>query len=207
MIRQEIIEYIEQNIIPLYSTFDKAHNIDHAETVIQESAALATYYKELNPEMVYIIAAFHDTGLRDGRERHHIVSAEILRADKFITKLFTEQQIQIICEAIEDHRASSKSEPRSLYGRIVAEADRVISTEITLRRTVQYGLKQNPEATIDQHFERFKEHLETKYAEGGYLKLYIPHSNNAERLTQLRKVIANPKALRQRFDKIFTEEI
>ncbi len=49
-------------------------------------------------------------------------------------------------EAVEDHRASTDHEPRSLYGKIVAEADRIIDPDTTLRRTVQYGLKQNPAA-------------------------------------------------------------
>ncbi len=206
MIRAEIKEYIEQEIIPRYASFDKAHNIDHAETVIAESAALAKFYTEADTEMVYIIAAFHDTGLCEGRERHHIVSGEIIRADKFICAHFTEEQINTMAEAIEDHRASSKSDPRSIYGRIVAEADRIISTEITLRRTVQYGLKHNPQATTEQHFERFQEHLTTKYTEGGYIKLYIPQSGNAEKLAELRKVISDPKALREQFDIIFKAE-
>lgn len=207
MIRKELVEYVEREILPRYLTFDKAHSIDHAQTVIAESAALAQHYPQLDEEMVYLIAAFHDTGLCGGRERHHIISGEILRADKFISSLFAADQIQTMIEAIEDHRASAKSSPRSLYGAVVAEADRVISVETTLRRTVQYGLKANPEATSDQHFERFCDHLQKKYAKGGYLKLYIPHSANAARLAVLRAVISDPTTLRTHFDRIFAEEI
>ncbi len=206
MIRSEVREYVESHIIPLYQSFDKAHSVDHALTVIAESAALLCYYAELNEEMVYVIAAFHDTGLCEGRERHHIVSAEILRTDEFIASHFDCDQITVMAEAIEDHRASAKSDPRSIYGRVVAEADRIISTDVTLRRTVQYGLKHNPEATKGQHFDRFKNHLQTKYAEGGYLKLYIPQSSNAQRLEELREVIGNSEELRRRFDEIFTQE-
>ncbi|MFI3281191.1 MAG: HD domain-containing protein [Rikenellaceae bacterium] len=207
MIRAELVTYIEQSVIPRYADFDRAHNLDHVQTVIAESAALATHYPELDEEMVYVIAAFHDTGLCEGRERHHIVSGEIVRADSFIATLFSALQIEIIAEAIEDHRASSKSDPRSLYGCVVAEADRVISTYTTLRRTVQYGLRQNPEATIDEHFSRFEDHLQTKYAEGGYLKLYIPFSDNAARLEQLRAVVGNRVELRARFNEIFAQEV
>ncbi len=206
MIRVEVVAYVEQQILPRYASFDKAHGIDHAQTVIAESAALARHYADVDEEMLYIIAAYHDTGLCEGRERHHKVSGEILRADKFICSLFSEEQIGIMADAVEDHRASSKGEPRTIYGRLVAEADRVISTDVTLRRTVQYGLKQNPEATVEQHFARFCDHLEAKYAEGGYLKLYIPYSSNAERLAELRAVISSPDELRQRFDAIFKEE-
>ncbi|MFR9503739.1 MAG: HD domain-containing protein [Rikenellaceae bacterium] len=206
MIRAEIVEYIEQNILPQYVNFDRAHNVDHATTVIAESAALSRFYPSLDEEMVYIIAAYHDTGLCEGRERHHIVSGEILRADTFIGTLFTEDQIEMMAQAIEDHRASAKLEPRSLYGRIVAEADRIISVDTTLRRTIQYGLKQNPKATLQEHFNRFAEHLTEKYAEGGYLKLYIPESGNAARLKELRQVIEDTKELHARFERIFAEE-
>ncbi len=206
MIRQEITDYIEQQIIPRYRDFDKAHNVDHAETVIAESAALAEYYPQADREMVYVIAAFHDTGLVEGRERHHLVSAEILLTDPFMTSLFSEEQMTIMAHAVEDHRASSQHEPRSIYGRIVAEADRIISSEVTLRRTVQYGLKHNPTATMEQHYDRFCDHLQTKYAEGGYLKLYIAESGNGKRLAELRKIIADPAELRRRFEEEYYRE-
>ncbi len=201
MIRRELINYIEQQVLPRYAAFDRAHNIDHAQTVIAESAALARHYTELNEEMVYVIAAFHDTGLCSGRELHHITSGEIVRSDSFICSIFTPEQMQIISDAIEDHRASAKHEPRTLYGRIVAEADRIISTEVTLRRTVQFGLDKNPSATADEHFARFNDHLQAKYARGGYLKLYIPHSQNGARLEELRAIIEDPQELRRRFDR------
>ncbi len=206
MIRAEIIAYIEEHILPRYASFDKAHGVDHAQTVIAQSAALAVHYADVDEEMLYIIAAYHDTGLCQGREHHHRVSGEILRADNFICSLFSEEQIGVMADAVEDHRASSKHEPRTIYGRLVAEADRVISTDITLRRTVQYGLKQNPEASIEEHFARFCNHLQEKYAEGGYIKLYIPYSSNADRLAELREVISSPGELRRRFDEIFKEE-
>ncbi len=206
MIRAEVVAYVEQQILPRYASFDKAHGVDHAQTVIAESAVLASHYADVDEEMLYIIAAYHDTGLCEGRERHHKVSGEILRADNFLRERFTEEQIGVMADAVEDHRASSKHEPRTIYGRLVAEADRVISTDVTLRRTVQYGLKQNPEATVEQHFARFCDHLQEKYAEGGYIKLYIPYSSNAERLAELRAVISSPEELRRRFDAIFKEE-
>ena len=34
-------EYIEQAILPRYAAFDKGHQRDHAESVIQESLILA----------------------------------------------------------------------------------------------------------------------------------------------------------------------
>ena len=202
---KEIQEYIEQEILPRYAEFDRAHSIDHAQTVIAESLALAAHY-EVDQRMLYVAAAYHDLGLCEGREFHHIVSGKIIRADERLRQWFSEEQIEIIACAAEDHRASSKHEPRSIYGRIVAEADRVIDPEVTLRRTVQYGLNNYPQLDDKGQYERFCAHLQEKYAEGGYLRLWIPESKNSDRLAELRRMISDKELLRQTFDRLLSEE-
>ncbi|WP_289752451.1 HD domain-containing protein [Bacteroides acidifaciens] len=204
-IPMELREYIQQNIIPQYVNFDKAHQIDHVEKVIEESMKLASYY-DVNVSMVYTIAAYHDLGLCEGREFHHIVSGRILLADETLRHWFTDEQLLLMKEAIEDHRASNKQAPRSIYGKIVAEADRIIDPEVTLRRTVQYGLSHYPEMDKEQQYARFRKHLNDKYAEGGYLKLWIPQSDNAERLAELRKLIMDEEELQRVFDELYTNE-
>lgn len=136
----DLREYIEINILPQYATFDKAHRLNHAEKVIEESMKLAQYY-EVEPAMVYTIAAYHDLGLCEGREFHHLISGKILAADEKLRKWFSEAQLQTMKEAVEDHRASNKQAPRSMYGKIVAEADRIINPEVSLRRAIQYGIQ------------------------------------------------------------------
>lgn len=202
---KEIQEYIEQEILPRYAEFDRAHSIDHARMVIAESLALAAHY-EVDQRMLYVAAAYHDLGLCEGREFHHIVSGKIIRADERLRQWFSEEQIEIIACAAEDHRASSKHEPRSIYGRIVAEADRVIDPEVTLRRTVQYGLNNYPQLDDKGQYERFCAHLQEKYAEGGYLRLWIPESKNSGRLAELRRMISDKELLRQTFDRLLSEE-
>lgn len=204
-ISSELKEYIEREILPLYLSFDKAHNTDHAEAVISRSLELAAAY-DVNIDMVYAIAAFHDTGLQFGRELHHIHSGEILAADAFIISHFTAEQIETMRQAVEDHRASAKAAPRSIYGRIVAEADRCIDSMTVIRRTIQYGLANYPTLSTEQHYERCYAHLQEKYGEGGYLKLWIPHSANGVELTRLRELIAKPNQLREAFDRIFVEQ-
>ena len=188
----KLCEHIRERIIPQYVNFDKAHRIDHVEKVIEESMKLALHY-EVNSAMVYTIAAYHDLGLCEGREFHHIVSGKILFADETLWQWFTDDQMLQMKEAIEDHRASNKQAPRSIYGKIVAEADRIIDPEITLRRTVQYGLSHYPEMDKEHQYERFRKHLADKYAEGGYLTLWIPQSDNAGRLACLLYTSPSPR--------------
>ncbi len=204
-VEKDLEEYIETEIIPLYRTFDSAHGEAHVRQVIAESLHLAENY-DVNPDMLYVAAACHDTGLTAGREKHHVESGRKIREDKNLLRWFTPGQIETIAQAAEDHRASSVAEPRTIYGKIVAEADRDIGPEKILRRTVQYGLSAYPELSRDEHYARFKKHQLEKYAEGGYLKLWIPESDNTAGLAALRRIIADEAELRRQFDKIFEAE-
>ena len=201
----EIRDYVEANIIPLYDGFDKAHRRDHVRMVIEQSMDLAAQL-EVDAAMVYVIAAYHDIGLCEGREHHHEVSARMLLADNELRKWFSESQLQTMAEAVEDHRASSGHAPRSLYGRIVAEADRFIDPDTIVRRTVQYGMEHYPELDKEGHYKRMVQHLREKYGRGGYLHLWFDHSPNAERLEALRKMIDDEGALRQKFEEYYRQE-
>lgn len=203
---EELIRYVEREILPRYDAFDRAHRRDHAQTVIAGSLRLAQYY-EVNPDMVYAVAAYHDTGLCAGREHHHEESARIVREDRNLRRWFSEAEVETIAEAAEDHRASSGRPPRTIYGRIVAEADRVIDCRTTLRRTVQYGLEHAPRLDREGQFARFAEHLRVKYGEGGYLRLWLPESENAARLAELRAVIRDDARLRAWFDELYDDEL
>ena len=204
-VTQSIHDYVEERIIPLYDNFDKAHRRDHVRMVISQSMDLAAQM-EVDVDMVYVIAAYHDIGLCEGREHHHEVSARMLLADNELRKWFTESQLQTMAEAVEDHRASSDHAPRSLYGRIVAEADRFIDPDTIVRRTVQYGMEHYPELDKEGHYERMVQHLREKYGRGGYLHLWFDHSPNAERLETLRKMIDDEDALKQKFEEYYGQE-
>lgn len=200
---KELKAYIEAEILPRYESYDAAHRRDHIEGVVERSLVLAAHYEELNTDMVYTIAAYHDLGLPEGRENHHLSSGRMLAEDRELERWFSAEEIVVMREAVEDHRASASRPPRTLYGCIVAEADRQIVPEVVIRRTVQYGLSHYPHLTREEHWERFIGHLHEKYDYGGYLKLYIPHSDNAQRLEELRQIIARPEELRERFEKEF----
>ena len=147
--------------------------------------------------MAYVIAAYHDLGLRVDRETHHLHSGEILMADARLREWFTEEQIRIMREAVEDHRASSKHPPRSIYGAIVAEADRLIDPVLVIHRTMAYSAKLYPEGDFETLYARSKAHLLEKYAEGGYMRLWLNSERNVRSLEQLRSIIRDEPHLRE----------
>lgn len=203
-IRPEIREYIETEIIPRYDTFDKAHTVAHVRAVIADSLSLARICGA-DVQMAYVIAAYHDTGMVDGRETHHLASGRILMADRRLRQWFTADQLQTMKEAVEDHRASGKTEPRSIYGKIVADADREIDDLQPMRRTIQFGLKHYPELDREASYRRFREHMLEKYARGGYLRLWIADSDKARKLSGLQDIIADEHRLRQTFEQLWAE--
>jgi len=196
--------YCETEIIPRYAFFDSAHQESHVRDVVDASLRLASFY-DVDVDMVYAAAVYHDTGLTEGRKYHHLASGRIIRADENLRIWFSQEQIEIIAQAAEDHRASSKTAPRTIYGKIIAEGDRKIQPETIIRRTIQYGLSNYPQLDKKGHWERTLEHLKEKYGEGGYMKLWLPESPNAANLEVLRNIIKNESLLRQYFDRIFGE--
>jgi uncharacterized protein len=202
MIDESLKNYIENNILPLYDHFDAAHQRNHVDMVIEQSMTIVADL-DADIDMVYTIAAYHDTGLTEDRKTHHIVSGRIVREDMWLRDWFTEEQIETMAQACEDHRASSDHEPRSIYGKIVAEADRFIDPDIIILRTVQYGLANYPELDKEGHWQRTLDHLHEKYAEGGYLRLWFGNSPNVARLNALREIIKNVSLLREKFDYLY----
>lgn len=188
--------YIEQTILPQYDAFDGGHKRDHAEAVIEESLKLAREHGA-DEQMAYVIAAYHDLGLRLDREQHHVHSGEILMADETLRQWFSKEQLCIMRDAVEDHRASSKNPPRTIYGAIVAEADRQIDPITVLHRTMAFSKKLLPNADFEMLFQRSKEHLFEKYAEGGYMRLWLNSERNAHSLEELRAIIHDEATLRK----------
>ena len=127
-------------------------------------------------------------------------------ADPVLPHYFTEEQRVTMKEAVEDHRASAKSAPRSIYGRIVAEADRQIDPRTIVVRAVQYGLEHYPELDKAGHLARVKTHLIEKYGEGGYLKLWFEDSPNARKLQELRTMMKDNQAMDAILEDIWIHE-
>lgn len=200
----ELMSFIETIILPKYNDFDPAHSLVHVQRVIASSLVLA---RKLGADidMVYAIAAYHDLGMSGPRAIHHVTGGKILAADKRLSKWFSPEQVKIMREAVEDHRASASHEPRSIYGKIVAEADRDLQPDIVFTRAIQFGLGHYPELGEEEQYARFSNHVSDKYGNGGYLRLWIPNSPNEQYLKEVREIINDKTKLRSVFDKHYAK--
>ena len=201
----EIMEFVEQQILPRYNAFGKSHGLIHAQRVIKNSLDLVPV-TGADCNMVYVIAAYHDHGMEGPRAIHHLTSGKILLNDARLRKWFSPEQIRIMKEAVEDHRASSSRVPRSIYGKIVAEADRDLTPEIVFTRAIEFGIENYPEKGKEEQWIRFLEHMKTKYSRTGYMRLWIPNSPNAKKLDSIRETIDDESKLRAEFERLFPQK-
>lgn len=194
MINENLKAYIKLNILPKYQTLDLAHSGNHVYDVIEKSLEIAKDYN-VNLDMVYTIAAFHDLGLIVEREKHHIIGGEMLYDDIIIKSLFTFEELIIMKEAVEDHRASSKNPPRSIYGKIIAEADRSDTMDTVIERTILFRIKNNE--SFEMIYPDVLKHIEDKYGENGYLKVWLDTKYTKKMLSDIRTLLKNQKEFKK----------
>ena len=204
LIDSNLKEYIEKSVLPQYNKNEKAHSIKHIEYVIRRSFELIKQNElEVNNNIVYVVAAYHDIGHYIDPKRHEIISAEIMSKDEKLKHFFSEEEIVLIKEAIEDHRASADHEPRSIYGKIVSSADRNNTVEACLERSYYYGKRLRPEATDRELYERAFEHLNLKFGVNGYAKFFLKDVEYEKFLEDIRMILKD----KEEFCKIQEEHI
>ncbi len=170
---ENLINYIQDNIFPEYSKNDDGHNLEHIKYVISRCFKFAEQFDNIDLDMLYTIAAFHDIAHHIDKKNHEFLSAKIFYDNDNMKQFFTEEQRKTIKQGIEDHRASSDNIPRSDYGKIISSADRSTDVNEFLKRTHSYTLKHNPDATIEEMLERAYNHTKDKYGKDGYAKSYV----------------------------------
>ena len=169
----ELQQYIKKYILPEYSKNDTGHGIEHINYVIDRCFCFAEQFENIDLDMLYTIAAFHDIAHHIDKKNHEILSAKMFFENDEMKKFFSDEQRIIISEAIEDHRASANHTPRSVYGKIISSADRSTDVIDFLQRTHQYTLKHFPECSHDEMINRAYQHTLEKYGDNGYAKHYL----------------------------------
>lgn len=187
---KKLKKYIEETIFPEYQKNEKAHGIEHIQYVIARSFEIVEENAlDVNSNMVYTIAAYHDIGHHINDEKHEKISAKMMYKDKKLSSFFSEEERKIMKEAIEDHRASAKKEPRNIYGKIVSSADRNTTVEQCLERSYVYGKKQNPEASNEELYESAFQVLTKKFGENGYAKFYFKDKKYENFLKEIQDLL------------------
>lgn len=189
-INPQLIEFMEKKIFPIYDTFDKGHNLDHIFAVIERAINI---YKSLDNEeidinIVYASAALHDIGVQVERKNHAIHSGEFVISCQELREFFTEEEITIIANACEDHSTSKGIVPRSIYGKIVCDADKDNNVEISLLRAYEFTKKYFPDFTEEQCLDNVYDQLYLKFGPEGKVKFYVGAPEQSEFLNTMQSL-------------------
>lgn len=208
VIDKKLKKYLKENILPIYKKNDWAHQAWHIYEVIERSLKLAQNY-DVDINMVYTIAIFHDIACYKGRKNHEVNSALMLQNDETLKKFFNNEKINIMAEAVIDHRASLEYVPRSIYGKIISTADRFISMKSILRSTHSYSLEFKSDKDIDEMFEISYDYIKKKYGQNGYGKIYLSSEDYESFLKEVDYYLNHPfemKKLLFEVDKFLRKE-
>ena len=188
-INKQLKVYIEKNIFSKYNKF-YSHGMIHINNVINNMLMLADYY-DLDVNMAYTIASFHDSGLGIDRENHEYESGKILENDKEIKKFFTKDQIRIMKEAIEDHRGSRKTRPRNIYGECVSDSDRDFDIKLLVKRQISTSIKHYPSYNFEEHFENCYNYICKRLNSNGSFNLWTNNPILVERRDKFEEKYLN----------------
>ncbi len=202
IVSNDLKSYIVHNILPEYVKNDSGHGIEHINYVIDRCMKFAPQFNNINLDMLYTIACFHDIGHHIDKDNHEKLSAEIFYKNENMMQFFTEEERIIIKQGIEDHRASSDTIPRSDYGKIISSADRSTDINEFLKRTHAYTLKHQPNLSKQEIIDRAYEHTKEKYGNNGYAKSYVVDEQYNEFKEKINSLLNNKELFEKEYVKI-----
>ena len=199
-VNPELKSYIEKNIFPEYDKNEPGHGIVHIKYVIDRSLKFAKSL-DVDIDMVYTIAAFHDIGDHIDYKNHEKVSAEILKEDQNLRKFFSEEQIKTMADAVYDHRSTMKELPRTIYGKIISQAERETNYEMAFVRTYTYRKEHNIGDTLDHIIEESRQHLLDRFGPDGQAreKVFFDDPALEKFFTDITNCANNKEKFRQEF--------
>lgn len=208
-IRKEVKCYIEETIKPLYKTFDKAHNLSHFKFVtdncIEYGKELINQGMVIDLEIAYLVGALHDVGIYKGRENHAKSSGEFVRNDKKLLDFYDKDTIQLIAEAVEDHSSSIDYEPRNIYGKLVADADRNNTLYLTFARPIKFAIKHESYRDRESHINSVYEFVMKKFGRNGYAKYWLNIPQTTMEKQKIWELLDNEKECKAYIAGIFDE--
>ena len=161
---KNLVHYFEKQIFPQYKHNESGHGIDHIRNVLRRSMNIVAKEKlDVNRNILYVAVGYHDIGHHIDPATHEKISAELFIQDTYLQAFFTHKELQIIQQAIEDHRASLKKEPRNLYGKILSTADKDTSVPELFKRVYEYRVQHMPNASTADMIENAYLHIQEKF--------------------------------------------
>lgn len=209
----DLIKTLNSLVKPIYLKSDISHGWDyHIMQVLHFAIEIADKYClkhniNLNYNIIYAMVILHDITRYKDPKNHEKTSADYVRhIKKYLRKWFNDSEIDIIANAVQEHRASNGN-PSDIYGKILSDADRMsdLNPEVMLTRCFYFRLNTRLDLnTYDKMFDDIFEFLLTKYGKNGYAKLILNESNNIAKnwLLYIKHLLLNKNEFKKIFDKL-----
>lgn len=199
-------EYIEKEILSQYHLNDKGHNKKHIEFVLKRAMEISKGY-DIDYNILYVCVCFHDIACHINRELHEILSAQVAFKDKYLNNFFNNNEMNIIKEAIEDHRASSNNTPRSIYGKILSSADRKVDIKTYFISSLFFKATDISKVDMEEAIEKSYKHAIDKFGKNGYAtkKFYVEDKRYQKFLSDLQCLIDNKDEFYKVAEVVFNE--
>ncbi len=209
-VNSKLRNYIEKNIIDKYKYFDKGHDISHVEAVISRSLK---YFNKLNKKyfldinIVYTVAAYHDYGMIVARDKHSYYSSQLVLKDENLKQWFNKKEIKLIAEACLEHSTSMNVVPKTIYGKIVADADKDTNVKIGIMRGWEFASKNFPNLSFDEKILEIHQEIVKRFGDesiGGQnlVKFYISDKKNKKFLKKMVYYANNIEAFKIKIKKL-----
>ncbi len=201
-LNKKLKSYIETNILPVYDDFDKGHGKNHILAVAQRSLSICSGFDDIDENIVYTAACYHDIGMKIERKNHALHSKELVLKDENLKNFFTQQEIETIAQACADHSTSAGIKPKSIYGMILSDADKDDDIDISLSRAWEYSINHFPENTFDDNVENIYQQIVMRFGENGTVKYYIISPQDSAFLKTMKLFIKDKNYLRNKLKEI-----
>ncbi len=201
-VNKDLVEYVKTSIFPKYELNDKGHGIIHIIEVIRRSFELNENLKlNLNKDMIFAIAAYHDLGKYINSDIHEKIAANMFIKDENMKKFFTVEQRKTIKEAIEDHRSSKEDNPRTKYGELISSADRNTRIEIVFIRSFFVGQERTPDINVEDYLDYTYKRLSKRYSVEEPENMFLEDDTYRQFLKDMRNLLKDE----EKFKKLYCE--
>lgn len=165
--KRDAADFYNQNF---YAKNDAGHKIDHAYDVYLEMLRLNKSLElNLDEDMIFMTAFTHDLFIHEGRQFHHNAAMNyvVASSDPFLDN-FDPDQLWVIGQAVNEHRASGKDHYSNDYSRIIRLADKGVPD---LNKIIMRGYTSNKhkhDGLTDEMAIEVLDHLVKKFGRDGY---------------------------------------
>jgi len=208
-IRKDLLHYIKNEIKPMYKNFDKAHSTSHFNFVtnncIEYGKELQKQGQDIDLEIAYVVGALHDIGISRGRENHAKSSGDMVRKDINLRQFYDDNIIEMLAQSVEDHSSHLAYEPRNIYGKIVADADRNNTMYLVFSRPTKYSIKNEKHLTRDEHIDKVYNFVQDKFGKNGYVKYWLNIPQTTKEQLRVWQLLDDEKSCKAYIGGIYDE--